>query len=67
MAEAFDIRGHVSNTDDGSVEIVASATEDNLRSFREQIEIGPSSARVDRVEVTELSGQKFDGFRVKRG
>ena len=67
MAEAFDIRGYVSNSNDGSVEIVASASEENLRSFREQIEIGPSSERVDRVEVTELDEQKFDGFRVMRG
>lgn len=64
MAEAFDICGTVGNAGDGSVEIIASGAEDNLRSFREQIEIGPSGARVDRVEAVEMEEKRFDRFRV---
>ena len=64
MAEAFDIRGTVRNADDGSVEIVACGTDENLRSFREQIEIGPRGARVDRVEVEEKEEQRCEGFTV---
>ena len=66
MAEAFDIAGYVRNSPDGSVEIVASGSQDNIRSFREQIEIGPTHGRVDRVEEAELQDQRFDGFRVLR-
>jgi acylphosphatase len=64
MADAFDIRGTVRNAEDGSVEIVASGTQENLRSFREQIEIGPRGGRVDRVEVEEFGEERFEGFRV---
>ncbi|HVK39761.1 MAG TPA: acylphosphatase [Candidatus Kapabacteria bacterium] len=66
IAEAFDIRGWVRNADDGSVEILACGTPENLRSFKEQIEIGPTSARVDRVEDEERPEERFDGFIVKR-
>ncbi|MBC8145950.1 MAG: acylphosphatase, partial [bacterium] len=40
VADAFDIRGWARNNADGSVEIIASGTIENLRSFKEQIEIG---------------------------
>lgn len=66
MAEAFDMRGYVRNAQDGSVEIVASGLMENHRSFREQIEIGPSSARVDRVVVEETGEGGFADFRVIR-
>lgn len=66
MADAFDVAGWVRNCDDGSVEIVATAQEENLRSFREQIELGPKGARVDRVVVTTVDLQKFNGFHVQR-
>jgi acylphosphatase len=66
IAEAFDIRGWVRNADDGSVEILASGTPENLRSFKEQIEIGPTSARVDRVDDEERPEERFDGFIVRR-
>jgi acylphosphatase len=64
LADAFDIRGYVRNASDGSVEIVASGSAENLRSFREQVEIGPSGARVDAVVAEELNEQNFHGFRV---
>jgi acylphosphatase len=64
MAEAFDIRGTVCNASDGAVVILATGEVEHLRSFREQIEIGPSAARVDRVESEEVAEQKFDQFRV---
>lgn len=66
MAEAFDIAGFVRNTVEGDVEIVASGKPENLRSFREQIEIGPSSGRVDRIDVEDLESRRFDGFQVIR-
>ncbi len=65
MAEAFDIRGWIRNRPDGCVEIVATGTRENLLSFREQIELGPTGARVDRVETIELDLQRFNGFVVR--
>lgn len=61
-AEAFDVRGWVRNADGGEVEILAHGTEENIRSFREQLEIGPSAARVERIEarsVDEHTGGSF--------
>ena len=66
IAEAFDVTGWVRNTDDGAVEIVASGRPENLRSFREQIEIGPDGARVDRLHVEELEPARFERFEVRR-
>ena len=65
MAEAFDIRGSVRNRSDKSVEIVASGSAENLRSFKEQIEIGPDGSRVDRIDVESCAdaGQP-DRFRI---
>lgn len=66
MAEAFDIGGTARNLGDGSVEIVASGTAENLRSFKEQIGIGPTGARVDRIETEERPLERFAGFRAVR-
>lgn len=66
MAEAFDINGSVRNADDGSVEIIASGTPENIRSFKEQIEIGPTNARVDQVIDEEHPEERFTRFGVVR-
>jgi acylphosphatase len=64
IAEAFDIAGTVRNTHDGTVEIVASGAPENIRSFKEQISIGPSHGRVDLIDEEEIPDQRFHGFRV---
>lgn len=66
MAEAFDIKGTVRNAPDGSVEIVAVGSPENLRSFKEQIELGPQGARVDRVTAEEIEEERFERFSVIR-
>ncbi len=66
MADAFDIAGSVRNLADGSVEIVATGTPENHRSFKEQIELGPDGARVDRVIAGDLETARFNGFRIER-
>jgi len=65
MAEAFDIRGWIRNLPDGRVEIVATGAEENLRSFREQIELGPRGARVDRVDVQEKELERHVSFTIR--
>jgi acylphosphatase len=66
MAGAFDLTGTVRNMEGGEVEIVATGAPDNHVAFHEQIGIGPSSARVDRVQVEELEPRPFDRFHVIR-
>jgi acylphosphatase len=66
IADAFDIVGWARNTADGAVEIVASGSPENLRSFKEQIEIGPSSARVDQVLDEDRPDERFTRFEVVR-
>ena len=63
-AEAFDIAGSVRNREDGTVEILASGSAENLRSFREQIEIGPRSSRVDRIVAEEQAETRFQRFSI---
>lgn len=67
MARAFDINGWVRNNPDGSVEICAQGRDETLRSFIEQVEIGPSGARVDELDVREEDVEKWEtGFRILR-
>ncbi len=66
LAESFDIGGWVRNTDDGAVEILATGDEQNIRSFREQIEIGPAGARVQRVDARAVDDEHHAGFVVRR-
>lgn len=67
VAEAFDVYGWVRNDANGSVEILVQGTEENLRSFTEQVEIGPSSSRVDKLHVQEVEPERnYQGFTVIR-
>lgn len=58
VAHAFDIRGWVRNHEEGSVRIHAEGDEENLRSFIEQVEIGPPASRVDDLELETLAELK---------
>ncbi|MCE7935858.1 MAG: acylphosphatase [Chlorobi bacterium CHB2] len=66
VADAFGITGTVQNLPDGSVEIIATGDQDQHQSFREQVEIGPASARVDRVAIQPIELRRFGDFRVIR-
>lgn len=67
IAHAFDIGGWVRNNADGSVEIRAAGSRENMRSFVEQVEIGPSGARVDELEISDVdTGDREEGFRILR-
>lgn len=52
-ASALDLRGTVRNARDGSVEIEAEGPEDALRRFEDELEKGPSSAHVRKLERAE--------------
>ena len=58
------IRGSVRNLDDGSVEILASATGKEFIIFENWCRVGPSYARVDRLEISELDQTGFTDFSI---
>ena len=58
------IRGAVRNLDDGSVEILASATDKEFKVFENWCRVGPSHARVDRLEISELDQTGFTDFSI---
>jgi acylphosphatase len=63
------LRGWVSNTEEGEVEVVASGTAEELAELRAILRRGPRGARVDRLiehhldesEAEELSSFRIDG------
>jgi acylphosphatase len=52
-AHLLNIVGWVRNDPDGSVEVLATGTHDNLATLRERLKTGPRAARVDKVEEFE--------------
>ena len=58
------IMGSVRNLDDGSVEILASATDKEFIFFENWCREGPSHARVDRLEISELDQTGFTDFSI---
>ena len=58
------IRGSVRNLDDGSVEIMASATDKEFKVFENWCREGPSHARVEHVEISELNQIGFKDFSI---
>ena len=58
------IRGSVRNLDDGIVEILASATDKKFKVFENWRRVGPSYARVDRLEISELDQTGFTDFSI---
>ncbi len=61
-----DLRGWVTNRSDGSVMVVAEGEEEELRHLERWLHRGPSSARVDLVDViwSDASGE-FLRFSVR--
>lgn len=65
LSEAFDVGGYVRNLPDGSVEIVAEGSRDQVDSFLERASKGPSSARVTEIKsYEEPAGGQFNSFGV---
>src|SRR5260370_3605448 len=65
-AQILGIAGWVRNDPDGSVEVLASGTPEQLAGFRSRLQDGPRAARVDDVEESEadpVAGR--DSFQVR--
>jgi acylphosphatase len=54
-AQLLGIAGWVRNNHDGSVEILAQGTRDQLSGLHSRLREGPRAARVDAVEVSDAS------------
>lgn len=66
-ARELNLTGFVRNQSDGSVYLEASGNEDQLNKLVAWCKVGPKSARVDQVEVTQLdSAISFDSFEIRR-
>lgn len=60
------ITGTVRNEDDGTVHITASGEPEQLENFISWCKTGPSKAKVERIEVREISFQPFRTFMIER-
>ncbi|MBE9159580.1 acylphosphatase [Nodosilinea sp. LEGE 06152] len=66
-AQQLGVKGFVRNQPDGTVEIVAVGTSDQLNSLLDWANQGPVSAQVTKVEVDPHTGSAhFDDFTIER-
>jgi acylphosphatase len=65
-AHILGIAGWVRNNPDGSVEVLAQGTRDQLSGFRSRLREGPRAARVDAVEESETRAvANLGSFRIE--
>ena len=65
-ARAIGVGGWVRNTDSGTVEVLASGSDDQLSRLRKALEQGPRAARVDEVQEFEESQKASQtSFRIE--
>ncbi len=59
------VRGWVRNLDDGSVEAVASGTQEQIDAFAGYLHIGPRWGEVRSLEVSECAPPAASGFSIR--
>ena len=65
-ARMLGIAGWVRNNHDGSVEVLAQGTRDQLAGLHSRLREGPRAARVDAVEVSDTNpAQGLSSFRIE--
>lgn len=66
-AARHQVRGHVKNCADGSVEVIAEGPAGEVEEFKKDLVTGPQWSRVEQVEEinVEPSGQ-YASFRIER-
>lgn len=60
------LAGWARNAEDGSVEVEVEGERDAVTRFERAVRHGPAGARVDDVDVVELTPQGGRGFEVRR-
>jgi acylphosphatase len=63
-AQSIGVAGWVRNNYDGSVEVLATGTREQLSALRRKLQDGPRSARVDEIEESEA--QPVEGLNTFR-
>ena len=65
-AHMLGIAGWVRNNHDGSVEVLAQGTRDQLSGLHSRLREGPRAARVDNVEVSDVAAvEGMSSFRIE--
>lgn len=64
-AEELGVAGFVRNQPDGSVEVIAEASEQALRAFEGRLGDGPSFSRVEHVERGAIGPRGDSGFHIR--
>jgi acylphosphatase len=65
-AQLLGLSGWVRNNYDGSVEVLATGTREQLARLRERLQVGPRAARVDQVDESEAPAVKdLKTFRIE--
>ena len=65
-AIACGVNGDVRNRPDGSVEVRAQGTPEQLDRLQERLRVGPPGARVEQLERLESDADiDFDGFEIR--
>ena len=64
QAQRLGIAGTVRNCADGSVEVLARGTDDQLAELRRLLDRGPDAAVVEGVDEAEASGVPGAGFEI---
>ena len=65
-AEELGVAGWVQNTEDGNVEIVATATQPALDAFINWCREGPRRAQVTDVTINKVEEKQFNSFTIKK-
>jgi acylphosphatase len=66
-AARHQVRGHVRNCPDGSVEVVAEGSPGEVEGFKNDLVTGPQWSRVDQVEEINLEPSGlYASFRIER-
>lgn len=65
-ANELNIKGYAKNLMNGNVKVIASGEEDAMNIFINMLKEGPSMARVDDVQTSEIIiGEEFSDFTIK--
>lgn len=66
VSQGLGISGGVRNQADGSVEVVAEGVRSSMRALESELRAGPTAARVETVERSEIDATGREGFTVNR-
>ncbi|MCM3279642.1 acylphosphatase [Exiguobacterium sp. MER 193] len=64
-AQRFGIKGWVRNLSDGTVELHAEGTEQEIGAFEQTLKDGNRFVGVERIEETEANDQEFRSFDIR--